>query len=340
MRTIEGYQCDQFVKRIYAPSIGKSVTQQTILIPGGGCAYYRAKKGNACTFCAFPGATRDLIKGPGYENFYGSWGLSFEIYKSMFDQLINKDVEIDRMAIFNGGSFFPSSELPDKFQNYIYEEAANHPFLQELFVESYPNFILESKLENALSILDGKSLIIGIGLESSNDIVRNSFLNKGIEIALFEKKIKIMKDLGVKSSIYVFLKPHQLSERQAYDDVVNTLSYLSSLGVDEIAISCAFVSPGTILENLYDNGDFRPPWLWTILKIIKKAKANDWPINIGGFEDTPPPKAIPSNCASCDSIVLDMIEGYRKKRDIDFKFLPICSCFKGWEEVMGRGYGK
>lgn len=334
MNTINGYPCDQITDMKYSPYYEKQVTQQTILLPGGGCAYYRAKKGNACTFCAFPGFTRDVIKGPGFENSFKSWKLDYQVYKNMYDNLTCNNNNVDRVAIFNGGSFFPDSELPTEFQKYVCQQIAQHSNARQLFVEAYPSFISRSKLKQTLEHLNGKDLLVGIGFESRDSRVRNDLLNKSIDLDLFENKIKMMQELGVQSFVYVFLKAHELTEWQAYKDAINTISYLHSLGVNEITLSCAFVPEGTKLEKEYRSGNFRPPWLWTILDIMKEAEKNNWPLIIGGFDDTPPPIAGPSNCEKCNSIIFDLINQSRKTGKLIPNKIPSCSCHSLWEEEM------
>lgn len=330
---IDGYPCDQATEVKYIPSHHSPLVTQTVLVPGGGCSYYRAMKGDACTFCAFPGFTREVIMGSGNENYFGSWKLETDTYKKMFDHLTKDNEQVERMAVFNGGSFFPDSELPTEFQHHVYQHVANHPNIRQLFVEAYPRFITQRKLEDALIQLKDKELIVGIGFESHNDTVRNVMLKKGIDRQLFEAKIEIMQQLGVRTSIYVFLKAPELTEWQAYQEVINTLNYLSDLGIDEMVLSCAFVPEGTHLEQLYNKGEFRPPWLWTIYNIALQAKAKNWPLIIGGFDDTPPPIAGPSNCPECDPTMLTMLEGIRESGNIPDQ-IPNCTCKSDWKEDL------
>lgn len=331
---VDGYICDKINKTTYSPINGDSIVQQTILVPGGGCSYYRAMKGDACTFCAFPGLTREANKGEGNESYFGSWVLDFQIYIKMYNLLNQKSDNVDRFQVFNGGSYFPNSELPYEFQKYVYEHVAQHKKAKQLFVEAYPRFISQRKLEDAVEALGKKDLIVGIGFESHNDTVRNVMLKKRIDLKLFERKIRMMQAFGIKTSIYVFLKAPHLTEKQAYEEALNTLKYLYELGVDEMVLSCAFVQEGTKLEVMYKLGEFRPPWLWTILAIIQEAKAREWPLVIGGFDDTPPPIAGPSNCEACDPTILDMIEHHRKTGSLPDSATPNCECHKEWQLEM------
>ncbi|CAM3616554.1 hypothetical protein VA7868_02976 [Vibrio aerogenes CECT 7868] len=331
-----GYPCHTGNDIRYSFSLGKQIVQQTLVIPGGGCSYYRSKKGKACTFCAFPGLTRAVTKGNGHEDFFGSWRLETKIYQMMFDTLTRGTKQVDRLAIFNGGSFFPKAEIPDDFQQYVCRQVARRSDIRQLLVECYPRFITRHKLLQTLDWLAGKQLVVAVGLESRDDRVRNQLLNKGIDIRIFEQKVKMMQAMGVKVAVYVFLKAPQLTEKEAFDDVMNTLSYLHQLGVDEMMLSCAFVQENTPLESMYKAGTFRPPWLWTILHIIREAQEKSWPLIVGGFNDTPPPVAGPSNCTHCDQILLDMIESSRRNGVLPEVMPPMCDCFNEWDKLMGE----
>ncbi|TKB56131.1 hypothetical protein [Ferrimonas aestuarii] len=334
MLEIDGYACDQQRQVVANPVNGRTFIQQTVLLPGGGCTYYRVKSGDACTFCAFPGLTREVNKGAGFESYFESWRLDSAFYKTMFDSLTSDNSEVDRIAIFNGGSFFPNSELPSDFQRYVYQYVSKHENIDELLVEAYPRYISQAKLEEAIELIGDKKLLVGIGFESRNDIIRNRLLKKGIDRSYFERKIKMMQGLGIKSSVYVFLKAPGLTERQAYDEAINSIEYLIDLGVDEIALSCAFVQQGTALEAQYHCGEFRPPWLSTIWKIMEQGKLRGWPLFVGGFSDTPPPIAGPSNCSICDQPYLDAIERYRHTGIVRDELLPDCACQRQWETKM------
>lgn len=328
--SIQGYPFDYTNKLKYSPIYQQSINQRTLIIPGGGCVYYRANKGDVCPFCAFPPFSRYVIKGDNHEDYFDSWALTDDIYKEMFDQALSDQIAFEKLAVFNGGSFFPNSELPNGFQEYVYKEVAQRADIKQLMVEAYPTFISQKKLIQAKEILGSTDLMVGIGFESLNEKVRNQYLKKRIDLNQFEEKIKLMQRLGVQVFIYAFLKAPQLTEGQALNETLNTLAYLHNLGVDEIALSCAFVPPGTDLEAQFNAGQFRPPWLWSIIEIIKAAEKNHWPLSVGGFEDTPPPVAAPSNCPSCDDQVLSHIENHRLDNSTSHLSALQCQCKDEW----------
>lgn len=331
---IQGVPCDFESKKHYSPVYKKTLTQHTCIIPGGGCVYYRANKGDVCPFCAFPSTARSLIKGESPSDLFDSWALGTDVYKEMYLALMESANQAEKIAVFNGGSFFPGSELSDEFQRFVYEDIAARSSVRQLMVESYPTFISRKKLSEAKAILGGKDLMVGIGFESKDDYVRNTLLKKGIDKGGFETKVKMMQDLGVQVFVYTFLKAPGLSETQALNEALETIEYLSDLGVDEVALSCAFVPPDTDLEVKYKAGEFRPPWLWSIVEIIKEAKKYNWPLSVGGFEDYPPPVATPNNCPSCDDNINALIDCYRMDGKLLDKNLVVCNCQDTWKEDM------
>ncbi len=334
IKTVQGIPYDYEVGERFSPVYNRTITQSTCIIPGGGCVYYRAKKGDVCPFCAFPPFSRYVIKGPGYEDFYGQWTLGADIYQEMYLKSLENTGTFDKLAIFNGGSFFPRSELPRDFQHFIYQDVASRPEISQLMVEAYPSFISEKITSEAMEMLGSTDFMVGIGFESKNDFVRNKLLKKRIGRELFEKKVRLLQNLGVQVFVYAFLKAPQLDERQALDETLSTIKYLNNLGVDEIALSCAFVPPGTYLEEMYRSDVFRPPWLWTILEIIETAQKYEWPVSVGGFEDSPPPVAGPHNCPNCDPEVNKLLDHYRLHGHLTKKSQVACNCHSTWHSEM------
>lgn len=334
-KLIQGIPCDFEIKKSFSPVYRRQITQLTCIIPGGGCVYYRAKKGDVCPFCAFPKVSREVILGPGNEQIFDPWPLKSDVYREMYRSMINELDEPDKVAVFNGGSFFPPTEIPEDFQQFVYEDIASRPSVRQLMVESYPSFINEKKLCSAKEVLGSKDFMVGIGFESQDDYVRNTLLKKDIDRNLFESRIRMMQKLGVQVFVYAFLKAPGLSEKEAYDETRATIQYLHNLGVDEIALSCAFVPPGTEIEAQYKAGEFRPPWLWTILKLIEEAEKEGWPLSVGGFDDVPPPIAVPNNCPQCDDRVNSVLQAYRENGRLEASpSRDACDCHTVWRKEI------
>jgi radical SAM enzyme (TIGR01210 family) len=235
--------------------------------------------------------------------------------------------------VFNGGSFFPNAELPEAFQKFVYDDVASRHHIKQLMVEAYPQFITANKLAQAKERVGHTDFMVGIGFESQDDFVRNVLLKKRIAKENFEEKVRLMQSMDVQVFVYAFLKAPGLDEKQSLAEAIATCKYLHNLGVDEIALSCAFVPPGSKIEEMYRQGTFKPPWLWSILEIQECAEAEGWPLTIGGFEDFPPPVASPSNCDRCDEDVLLALNSVRMSGRRP-ECIPKCSCRGRWKHLV------
>jgi hypothetical protein len=324
------------VEALFSPIFRKILRQSTLIVPGGGCEYWRGAKGAVCPFCAFPAATRAAALGESAERRFEPWTLDADVYVEMFERMLAGSGEIERLAIFNGGSFLHESEIPSAVQDHVARWYARSPTCRELFVEARPDHVTDARLERLAAHAAGKPLTIGLGFETLDARLRNKVLRKGMSLSRFEQALATIRRHGGRAFAYVFLKPPGLSERAAYDETMATLDYLRGVGVDQMALSCAFVPPGTPLERLYRQSAFRPPWLWTIVAIARRARELGHPLSIGGLEDYPPPVAAAGNCGDCDATVRAAIDRHRARGDLAVFDGLDCACRARWRAEFER----
>lgn len=323
-----------FKDQRFSPSDGRTVNRLTQLLPGQGCGIWLDRKSDCCVFCRLPAGTRLAVMGEGHEDHFEPWIVPQNDYRAMIDMSLKDSYGVDVITCFNGGSFLADREIPSAARQHLYQRFADHPTATQLMVESRPEFVRPETLDEAADILCDKSLMVAIGLESLDDRVRNQLLKKFIGKKSFLRSIELLKAYGMKSFVYVFLGTPGLTEKEAYEDAYQTIEALAQLGVDEIALSCAFVPPGGRLEQMYENGNFRPPWLWTVLRLVEEASTHNWPLSVGGFDDFPPPIATAMNCGGCDGPLLADIETYRQTG-----VLPPprqCGCHATWAREMAE----
>jgi radical SAM enzyme (TIGR01210 family) len=316
----------------FAPSSGRSVNRLTQLLPGQGCGIWLDRKSDCCIFCRLPAGTRLAVMGEGFEDHFEPWTVPKTDYRAMIDASLKDSEGVDAITCFNGGSFLSDREIPADIRKYLYKRFADHPTATELMVESRPELVRPEILDEAAAIIGDKSFMVAIGLESMDDRIRNGLLKKFIGKQSFLRSLELLRARGMKSFVYVFLGTPGLTEKEAYEDAYNTISELADLGVDEIALSCAFIPPGGKLEEMFNADMFRPPWLWTVLRLIKDASERDWPLTVGGFEDFPPPIATAMNCGTCDDQLLGAIENHRQTGTLPK--IHNCDCQHTWTREM------
>ena len=100
-----------------------------------------------------------------------------------------------------------------------------------------------------------------------------------------------------------------------------------------ISINLCNVQHGTIVDELFVKRGYRPPWLWTIVEVIKRVhgKTNavimSDPLAAGSSRG-------PHNCGKCDYEFADALRKYSITQDIAVFDSLHCDCKLLWEKVL------
>ena len=317
-------QGEQFYRldTIYDFDEKKTVTRLILLLPGKGCAW--AQKTGGCTMCGFSQRIKQIGKQFTDKDLLALYTIT---------ELLTIKDKPSMLTIYNAGSFINDNEISPEVQKKICQKVENHPTIKKLFIESRAEFVTETKIKTLKNILKNKGLIIAIGLEAQDDKIRNIYIRKGLSKKSYEEAINTIRQNGIKSLTYIFIKPIYLNEREAIKEAINTAKYAFKTGTNEVAFESAFIQEGTLMEVLYQKGKFKPPWLWSIIEVIKRTN-HLGPIHLGGFEDEPPPIAIPSNCPQCSEKIRKTLQEYRETNNIKLFDNLRCNCKKDWQKLL------
>jgi len=183
---------------------------------------------------------------------------------------IIEDKEDFLLKIYNSGSFFDDDEISESTRDYIFKKIAKIPKIKELVIESRVDYITQEKLIKMKSFLD-IYIEVAIGLETVNDHIRNAYINKGLFFKDFLEAIRLCKinDIGVRA--YLLFKPPFLNEQTAIDDCVSSILKLAELKVNTISINPLNIQKNTLIEHLFHQKRYRPPWFYSLFKCIVKA---------------------------------------------------------------------
>jgi radical SAM enzyme (TIGR01210 family) len=196
-------------------------------------------------------------------------------FQEKIDEIQN-DMDDYVIKIFNSGSFFDDDEISEEIREYIFKKIAKITKINEIVIESRVEFITSEKLKRMKAILNGKYVEVAIGLETVNDYIRNNYINKGLKFEDFLKTIQICKKQDVGLRIYLLFKPPFLNEQTAIEDCVNSIKRLAELEVNTISINPVNIQKGSLVEYLYYQKRYRPPWFYSLFKcLIKACKEND-----------------------------------------------------------------
>ncbi len=290
---------------------GKPVRTNTIIFRTKGC--YWAQKGG-CTMCGY---TYDAsVTPPTYEDIMAQ-------YRS-----VEGRIDGDVVKLFTSGSFFDKGEVPEKAREEILAGIGKKA--KKVIIETRPEFVTDKAMEEAKKYAD--RLEIAVGLETSDDRVRNECINKDFLFTDFVKASETAKKYGVTTKAYLLLKPPFVNEKDALEDMVRSVLDAAPYA-GTISINLCNIQRGTIVDELFMKKTYRPPWLWTIVEVIKRVHGKTSsvlmsdPLAAGSARG-------PHNCYECDAAFADALRKYSITQDITAFDGLACDCRLLWEKVL------
>ena len=290
-----------------------------IILPTPGCAHALSDSGG-CTMCSYI-ADSPLEKVSSNE--------LIDLFKNLIERREIKPKTT--VKIFVSGSFLNEEELPKEARDEILKMLNKEENIEEIVVESRPEFVTEEVLKECLELLPDKIFEVSIGLESGNDYIKQYKISKGFLNEDFEKAVNIIKslksDYKITSKAYLFVKPILTSEKEAIEDAVASAQYAEKVGVDRISFCPATIHKGTLMELLWRRRSYKPPQIWSIIEIIKRVRSE---LKIPVIMDTSGfgTRRGPFNCKKCNKKFKNLIIESNLNQTIPEEFE--CECKTKW----------
>jgi radical SAM enzyme (TIGR01210 family) len=232
------------------------------------------------------------------------------------------------LNLYNNGSFINDNEIPPEARRGILRKINSNPDIKMLVLETRPEFVTEEKIVEIKRLAPNKHVELGVGLEIKNDYYRGICINKGFSLERFNAAANIItKYLHLRT--YVFLKPLFLTEKEAIDQAVETIDHAFAVGSTTVSLEAATIQDFTLMSYFYERGLYSPPWLWSILEVIKRARKQEKLI-IGLFKFFPSPRVVPNNCNRCNKKVMAKIIEYNRTLDPKVFNGLTCACKEQW----------
>lgn len=331
----------------------KTVDRVMVVLRANGCEHY--KKNGGCSMCShFNGVDRNN-------------NISTDDYKKQWDSVIDGSaVELKEIhfnindypivCVYNLGSLLNSDEISFEAVRYIFKSLNKYSGVKKVIIESRAEYITEESIRNIHDVYDKGIVEVGIGVESTNNVIRNICHHKGLDdLSELKRAIDILHNYGFKALAYINLKPILLTEQEAIDDAINTAIDCIELGFDAISIEPTSLQDYSLANQLYLMGEYRVPWLWSIRDVIQgiydNANIELFDIRIGGYFDEEVlsgsqgvgfdnknelfPHMTSLNCPKCSKKFIDCIKRFNMTYDInDLYAVEKCNvCYKLWNDV-------
>lgn len=298
---------------------GETVECLTIIFESGGCSWAR------CRMCSY---RFEKYRARSCDELYGHLYSQLAWVRSQFSL-----ETFSMIKIFTSGSFFDPNEVPPAFLDEI-----GKMFRGKIVIaETRPEYLVREPLERLVAALDTGThpipLYCAIGLETTNDAIREKCINKGFSLADFFSAASIAHTAGAGVKAYLLFKPLFLTEAEAMADMRS--SFADLLGhVEMVSMNPCTVQKRTELELYWKQGAYRPPYLWSVLSLLKEASMEVTCDPLGGGQ-----KRGPHNCGTCDYEIVRGIRDYSLSGDRDLIGALLetdCTCKREWEFVLGR----
>ncbi len=295
----------------------------TIILNTGGCRWARA---GGCTMCGY---VAESVDG-------GSVG--HENLRRQIDHCLEHEAEHTEelsglVKIYTSGSFLDEREVPAETRKAIAETFADR---DRIVVESLPDFVDRAKLEQFTD--RGIEADVAIGLETATDRVRHDCVNKYFDFAAFEDACAEAAAAAAGVKAYLLMKPPFLSEPDAVSDMERSIRRCAEVeGCHTVSMNPCNVQRYTMVEELFHEGGYRPPWLWSIASVLERTADVDAivvsdPVGHGSDRG-------PHNCGECDDLVQRAIKDFDVRQDPTVFEEVSCECEATWEYVMDEETG-
>lgn len=283
---------------------GREASSLTMILRTVGCRW------NRCTMCGYASE--------------GALASAEDLVAQFENAMQRSSPEVTVVKIYTSGSFLDAQEMPVLARDIILQrlEALG---ISKLVIETRPQYVTRESVEKCLSHLPTE---FAMGLETSNDLIREHVIRKGFTFQDFVDAAEAVHRQGGRVKAYLLLKPPLLTEGQAMRDAISSAREAQK-HADVLSLNLTNVQRNTQVERMWERGEFRPPWLWSALEVLKSVPGPIVcdPVGAGTRRG-------PHNCGQCDAAVAEAIRVHALSQDVGPFDKLNCDCIAAWRELM------
>src|SRR6266704_1181158 len=197
------------------------------------------------------------------------------------------------VKVYTSGNFFDDHEVSPEVRERLLTELGDR--CDKVIVETLSHLLRADQLE------------IALGLESTDERVLRYAVNKVWGLKEHAQAARLAHDAGATVKTYLLVKPPFLTEREAIEDAVRS-GHDADPFSDTVSFNPVNVQGRTIVDRLFRRGEYRPPWLWSVVEVLErthdlKAHVKSHPTAGGMVRGA-------HNCGICDRRVVNAIEEF------------------------------
>jgi archaeosine synthase beta-subunit len=230
------------------------------------------------------------------------------------------------VKIYTSGSFLDDREVDAASRLRIVEGFAGRA--RRVLFETLPEFATAESLQPLRNSFPGE-IEVALGLESTQPDVLLRYVNKNSPPEDYFSAAGRVRALGLRTKAYLLLKPPYLTEREAIEDVVTSVS-VAAPHFDALSVNPVHIQNGTVVEWLYRRGRYRPPWLWSLSEVMRRSASARGPSRLVTFPTAGGLARGPHNCGVCDRQFLSALEEASLSQDFGGLTGLECACGEKW----------
>ena len=296
---------------------GSPCTAATVILRTKGCAWWWK---SGCTFCGYFNDVRDDVS---TQDMFSQWEYAKES--------TNQFEGCGMVKVYTSGTFFEDRENPPEWQEEVLVQTAQMGL--HLVIEAQAQMCTPEKIEWVADRHPGCT--VAIGLEAYDDKVLRFHVNKGFTTRQWHRAVDMLRNNGLRVKTYLIFKPPFMSEGDALKHTTSWLVDVTPFS-DEVSVNPMNIQKSTVVDRLFRNKEYRPPWLWSLVEMIKLAheKTKETGCRIIVHPTAGGKIRGAHNCGSCDVDVVAAIERYSVSGNPD-EFEGIeCPCKSHWKAEL------
>lgn len=287
-------------------SDGRKVDAMVMIMRTNGCCWVR---NGGCTMCGYREASLSHVT-------------EDDLLKQLEEALSRYKGE-PFVKIYTSGSFLDDNEVPRSVRAKIFEAFSG---CERILFESRPEFITPDTLADV-----PKTATIALGLESSDPEVLERSVHKGFTPDDIQRAGTLIKEHGLMVRTYLLLKPLFMTESMAIEDAVRSVRFADPFS-DEISVNPLNVQRGTYVERLWKRGEFRSPWIWSLIEVFRQLSGTVHSRLMSSPSGGGAARGV-HNCGECDRRALDAVERFSFTQDpADLEVE--CGCRSQWRAYL------
>ena len=292
---------------------GKVVDAWVIIFRTRGC-YWARKSG--CSMC-------------GYVNDVAI-EVSPDDLRAQLDSVLPRHRGEPFVKVYTSGNFFDEREVFPEIRAEMMKALGGR--CEKVMVETLSHLVRREPLEEGTRL--AQKFEIALGLESANDVVLRHAVNKMWGLREHVRAAELAHEMGATVKSYLLLKPPFLTEGEAIEDAARAAVFAGAFS-DTVSLNPMNIHKGTLVERLFYQGAYRPPWLWSVVEVMRRAIP---PMGKGArLMSAPTGASTPrgaSNCGACDGRVLAAIAKVSADQDLGVFEGLTCACKARWRHEI------